>query len=496
MIKNNNNKIFYTYLFIFTLWCLPFLLYQDFYRDDYTRLVTGYAGWENAGRPLATLLYHFLSMDFGIIHNLYPLPLFLSVFILAYTFYSLHKHIKKTYDIKDYILLPSILIIVCNPFYIQNLAYQYDILPMCIALSLSIFAFIKCNYKKSDFLWSVFFIFIALNLYQPVINVFITFCIINMCFPFIKSRINKNIIYIQTLSSIFAVVLYYLLVFILSPIKPLRSAKISLNEIPDHFINNINNLSSIMDSFYLGIITLIVISALFYIFWVYYSWKNNNKILSVILPFMLFIFIWGPLLILKEEMTFPRTYLTVGILFGLLFLFISHAYKYLFTITYVFLSFSYFILISFCYTQNQQFMFEKNLIGITLNKISEQKELYSTLMIFSYGGMPESPNIKILKSYLPYLNMIQKPSYRWEARFKMAILGYNYTNSMYTYTIADNSSEWDKICKDGLDDVFSLKIKTDYSDVFYDKNKKYTSIWFRNKNSSVCDNKPLNFDAE
>lgn len=95
MIKNNNNKIFYIYLFILTLWCLPFLLYQDFYRDDYTRLVTGYAGWENAGRPLATLLYHFLSMDFGIIHNLYPLPLFLSVFILAYTFHSLHKHIKK-----------------------------------------------------------------------------------------------------------------------------------------------------------------------------------------------------------------------------------------------------------------------------------------------------------------------------------------------------------------------------------------------------------------
>jgi len=52
---------------------------------------------------------------------------------------------------------------------------------------------------------------------------------------------------------------------------------------------------------------------------------------------------------------------------------------------------------------------------------------------------------------LMMLNMIQKPSYRWESRFKMAILGYNYTNSMYTYTIADNTSEWDKICKDGLE---------------------------------------------
>lgn len=496
MIKNTNNKIFYTYLFFLSLWCLPFLLYQDFYRDDYTRLVTGYAGWENAGRPFATLIYHFLSMDFGVIHSLYPLPLFLSILILAYTFNSLHKYIKKTYNIKNYILFPSILLIVCNPFYIQNLAYQYDILPMCIALSLSILAFIKCNYKKSDFLWCILFIFIALNLYQPVINVFITLCIINMCFPFIKPYINKNIIYVQAISSIFSVAIYYLLIFVLSPIKPLRSEKISFNEITEHLFHNIKNLLSIMDGFYFGFYTVVFISLMFYILWVYFSWKTKNKLLSIFLPFLLFLFIWGPLLILKEEMTFPRTYLTIGILLGLSLLFISHVYKYLFTIAYVFLSFSYFILISFCYTQNQQFMFEKNLIGLTLNEISEQKKLYSTLMIFSYGNMPESPDVKILKSRLPYLNMIQKPSYRWEARFKMAILGYDYTNSMYTYTIADNSSEWEKICKEGLDDVFSLKIKTDYSDVFYDKNKKYTSIWFRNKNSSVCDNKPLNFDAE
>lgn len=195
-------------------------------------------------------------------------------------------------------------------------------------------------------------------------------------------------------------------------------------------------------------------------------------------------------------MVFPRTYVTIGIIFGLLFLFISLSYKYLFTFSYVFLAFSYFIMFSFCYTQHQQFIFEKNIIGETLNKISEKKYLYSTLMIFSYGNMPQAPDTEALRTSLPYLKMIQKPSYRWEARFKMAIMGYDYTNSMYTYTIADNENEWDKICKRGLDDVFSLKIKTDYSDVYYDKNKKYTSIWFRNKNSSVCDNKPLTFDAE
>lgn len=98
-----------------------------------------------------------------------------------------------------------------------------------------------------------------------------------------------------------------------------------------------------MNSFYLGTITLIIISVLFYIFWVYYSWKNDNKILSVILPFVLFIFIWGPLLILKEEMTFPRTYLTIEFYLDCYF------YLYLMLInTYLLLlTFSFHLVISF-----------------------------------------------------------------------------------------------------------------------------------------------------
>lgn len=491
-----NNKIFYIYLSIISLWCLPLLLYQDFYRDDYTRIVTGYAGWENAGRPLATVLYHILSMDFGIIHNLYPLPLFLSVLLVAFTFYCLHIHIQKRYLIKDYILIPSILMIICNPFYIQNLAYQYDVLPMCFALSLSIFAFIKSAYKKTNILLSTLLLFIALNLYQPVINIFITLSIINIFFPIIKSQVKYHIIYLQAFLCFLSSIIYYLLIFILSPIKPIRSEKITFAELPHHFIKNVDNLYNILNSFYFSSIPIIICLLVFISLWIFFSWRHNNKILAFLSPFALFIFIWGPLLFLKEEMVFPRTYVTIGIIFGLLFLFISLSYKYLFTFSYAFLAFSYFIMFSFCYTQHQQFIFEKNIIGETLNKISEKKYLYSTLMIFSYGNMPQAPDTEALRTSLPYLKMIQKPSYRWEARFKMAIMGYDYTNSMYTYTIADNENEWDKICKRGLDDVFSLKIKTDYSDVYYDKNKKYTSIWFRDKNSSVCDNKPLTFDAE
>lgn len=493
---NINNKLFYTYLSVILVWCLPFIFYQDLYRDDYTRIVSGYAGWENAGRPLATILYHIISMDLGMIYNLYPLPLFLSIFFIAFTFYSLHIEIQKRYNIKNYILIPSILMIICNPFYIQNLAYQYDILPMSIALGLSIWAFIKCSYRKSNFLYSSLFLFISLNLYQPVINIFITLCLINICFPIIKSHLKYNIIYIQASSCILSVLTYYLIVFVLSPIKPIRSEKILFSELPYHFLNNIKHLYNIMDSFYFGIIPVIALSFLFYCLWIIFSWKKNNKIITLFLPVFLFFFIWGPLLLLKEEMTFPRTYVTMGILFGLSFLFISCVYKYFITFSYALLIFTYFLVISFCYTQNQQFLFEKKVIGVTLNKISEKKELYSTLMIFSYGNMPQAPNIKHFRNSLPYLKIIQKPSYRWEARFKMAMLGYDYTNSMYTYTIADNESEWHKICKEGLDDIFTLKMKTDYSDIFYDKNKKYTSIWFRDKNTSVCDIKPLTFDAE
>lgn len=491
---NINNKIFYTYFAVLFLWVLPFLFYQDFYRDDYTRVVSGYAGWENAGRPVASILYYLLSMNIGEIYNLYPLPLFLSIFILSFSFYKLHLNIKNKYSFPNLVLIPSILLISCNPLFIQNIAYQYDVLPMSISLSFCILAFIQCNYNKSDFIYSTLLIFIALSLYQPTINVFISLCLINFTFPILISKTKYKIIYSQAISCMVAVIIYYTLIFIVSPIKPIRSELISLSKIPEHFIKNISNLYSLLSSFYTGYI-FIFISLIFYILWICFSIKNN-KYISIFIPVLLFIFILGPLSLLKEDMLYPRVYVTVGLLLGISSLMIYSMFKYYTAVIYSFIIFSYFILISFCYVQHQQFLFEKKVITQTINQISNNKKLYSTLMIFSYGNMPISPNTSYIKEKIPYLSIIQKPSYRWETRFKMAILGFDYTNSMYTYTIADNIEEWSKICEKGTDDVFSLKIKTNYSDVYYDKNKKYTSIWFRNNNNSICDNKPLTFDAE
>lgn len=183
--------------------------------------------------------------------------------------------------------------------------------------------------------------------YQPVINIFITLSIINIFFPIIKSQAKYHIIYLQAFLCFLSSTIYYLLIFLLSPIKPIRSEKITFAELPHHFINNINNLYDILNSFYFGIIPVIVCLLVFILLWIIFSWRKNNKILVLLSPFTLFIFIWGPLLFLKEEMVFPRTYVTIGIIFGLLFLFISLSYKYLFTFSYVFLAFSYFIMFSF-----------------------------------------------------------------------------------------------------------------------------------------------------
>ena len=500
----NNKKYFYLYSFLLFLWCLPFLFYQDFYRDDYTRLVSGYAGWENAGRPLATILYNLLSMNIGTISNLYPLPIFLSILALAYVFSQLHANIKRYHQsFSDWIITPSILLIVANPLFIQNLAYQYDVLPMCLALATSIMAFLVLDNSKKSIAISVLLLVVSLSLYQPASNVFVVIALFHLSFSLKASPASLRSILSHFLVYITSLAVYYFLVFVASPIKPIRSEKIAFSELPQSFEKNYHALLSILSSLHLPLL-LILLCFLLVAGWIirkaFLLYKQKRGVLLSVLvalsPLFILLFIWGPLLMLKETMNFPRTYMSIGMILCCMSLLATQKIRLLVIPTYLFIFSSAIVLNSFCFVQHQQFIFETKAIGDTVAEISKDKKLYSTLMIFSYGNMPLAKNTVFLREKIPYLDQIQKPAYRWETRFKMALLGFDYTNSMYTYKVADNGDEWNRICKESPDGIFSLQIKTPYSDVYYDKNKKYTSIWFRDENTSLCDKQPLEFDAE
>jgi len=500
----NHKKYFYLYSFLLFLWCLPFLFYQDFYRDDYTRLVSGYAGWENAGRPLATLLYNLLSMNIGTISNLYPLPIFLSILSLAYVFSKLHVNIKRCHQsLSDWTISPAILLIVVNPFFIQNLAYQYDVLPMCLALATSILAFLVLNDSKKNIAISALYLIISLSLYQPASNVFVVITLFHLSFSLkaspasMRSAVSHFLVYITSLA------VYYFLIFVVSPVKPIRSEKIAFSELPQSLERNYHTFLSILNNLHLPlwlILPCFLIMAVWIIRKAFFLYKQKRSVfLSLLLalsPFLILLFIWGPLLMLKETMSFPRTYMSAGMILCGMSLIATQKLRLLVIPTYLFIFSSAIVLNSFCFVQHQQFIFETKAIGDTVAEISKDKKLYSTLMIFSYGNMPLAKNTVFLREKIPYLDQIQKPAYRWETRFKMALLGFDYTNSMYTYKVADNGDEWNRICKEAPDGIFSLQIKTPYSDVYYDKNKKYTSIWFRDENTSLCDKQPLDFDAE
>lgn len=500
----NKNKYFYLYSLLLFLWCLPFLFYQDFYRDDYTRLVSGYAGWENAGRPLATLLYNLLSMNIGTISNLYPLPMFLSILSLAYVFSKLHENIKRYHSaFSDWIITPAILLIVANPFFIQNLAYQYDVLPMCLALATSLLAFLILDNSKKNIAISVLLLVISLSFYQPASNIFVVITLFHLSVSLKPSPASLRSILSHFLVYITSLTVYYLLVFVVSPVKPIRSEKITLSELPKSLERNYDAFLSILNNLHLPL-WLVLSCFLLISGWIiskaftFYRQKRGLIFSSLVAlsPFLILCFIWGPLLMLKETMSFPRTYMSVGMILCGMSLIATQKLRLLVIPTYLFIFSSAIVLNSFCFVQHQQFIFETKAIGDTVAEISKDKKLYSTLMIFSYGNMPLAKNTVFLREKIPYLNQIQKPAYRWETRFKMALLGFDYTNSMYTYKVADNGDEWNRICKESPDGIFSLQITTPYSDVYYDRNKKYTSIWFRDKNTSLCDKQPLEFDAE
>lgn len=136
--------------------------------DDLGRIINGYS-WTNAdGRLASSLIMRSLSLSPYIVVNLYPYYTMISATIIAVSGYMLCYlfGIEKGKVVK----LSSLLLLV-NPFFLSNLAFRYDCLPMALSIFVLILPFFFINRSH------VFFTVIALLcsyvcfcLYQPSIT--------------------------------------------------------------------------------------------------------------------------------------------------------------------------------------------------------------------------------------------------------------------------------------------------------------------------------------
>ncbi|HTK00631.1 MAG TPA: glucosyltransferase domain-containing protein, partial [Bordetella sp.] len=128
--------VFIAALLLYALVIWPIIHADRFYIDDLGRARSGYLGWTSDGRPLSNLVVETLNLG-APISDLSPLPQLLALLLLAYLAVTL----ARKFEIPGAWRAPLILApLAANPFFLENLSYKFDVLPMTLATALSCMA--------------------------------------------------------------------------------------------------------------------------------------------------------------------------------------------------------------------------------------------------------------------------------------------------------------------------------------------------------------------
>lgn len=156
-------------------YALPIMLVDRFYLDDLGRSLYGYTDWSAGGRPLADVLFAFVS--FGTpVADISPLPQLLAVVLLAAAAATLASALfdRRPGLVECIVVFP----IIGSPFYLENLAYKFDALTMSAAVLVAIIATLRVSNKVANVAVGSLLIVAVHSLYHPAVNLFIAITIV------------------------------------------------------------------------------------------------------------------------------------------------------------------------------------------------------------------------------------------------------------------------------------------------------------------------------
>lgn len=207
-IEPKDRTLFFTLTVIYGIYVLPILLANRPYQDDLSRSLYGITGWTNDARPLTEHLVTWLCGGFPI-SDVHPLPLFLSLLLLAYTITLYAKRYLPLENRMVHALCIGFLVIA-NPFLLSNLSYRFDCVTMTLALCAAILPYVAPAKKAlwKVFVLSLFMCLITLTTYQPACGVYISLWFLEVFFMLFSERIDLPRLFIRATACILAVVLY------------------------------------------------------------------------------------------------------------------------------------------------------------------------------------------------------------------------------------------------------------------------------------------------
>ena len=156
-------------LFMLVLW--PIINANRYYIDDMGRAETGFMGWSSDGRPLANVLMETVNLGTPLT-DMAPLLQLLSIALLAYATVRIARHFGLNAPISAVL---AAFPLGASPFFLENLSYRFDALPMTVAVILAVLPATAAGraWRAGSLAWGVFLLLASLCFYQPAANVFI-----------------------------------------------------------------------------------------------------------------------------------------------------------------------------------------------------------------------------------------------------------------------------------------------------------------------------------
>lgn len=155
---------------------MPLLLADLPYLDDYWRQQLAANDWVTLGRPLAAALFAGLGFGPGA-PDLYPLPLLLAIVVTADGFARL---VRFWFNVPDISALMVVLPLWFQPFFLQNLTYQYDSASMALSLTACVWALCLGVARARDWVLGTLLVVAGAGFYQVSFNVFAGLCAVEL----------------------------------------------------------------------------------------------------------------------------------------------------------------------------------------------------------------------------------------------------------------------------------------------------------------------------
>ncbi|MEI2263869.1 glucosyltransferase domain-containing protein [Erwinia sp. CGal63] len=289
--------------------------------------MVGVTGWLSNGRPLSVLTFKII-MAGGFFNDISPLPQLLAAVVMAITISLLSGKIDEG---RVFIPLFTFLPLAISPYYLENWSYKYDSLTMSLSIFLAVIPFLLngANSFLKKAIFSTFLLFSSLCFYQAALNIFISLSIL---FFLLNINNGKTLIALeqikhQAIAYLSANIMYILIIkkFVIYGEYNITHGEIATNNpslilstiIRNHHLLGEIFLSAFKGNLWIFFLPLAIIVPAAIIILLKKTLSQDipflSKIITLIIvslcPFLLYIAVYGPMLLLLNPITSARTLL-------------------------------------------------------------------------------------------------------------------------------------------------------------------------------------------